>query len=195
MQSLTGFLRRLIDVRPGEVAALRNREIFTLAVVFTCVGAAWITSMAGLSLALGAFLAGLVLSESEYGLQALSDILPFRDTFSGLFFTSMGMLLDVQVVLERPAVIVGAALTIVVVKSLIVVGVIRWLKRSLRVGVIVSDTRKVAAGSTPTTWATPVNREASRCGWMGAPAGVRVTATTGSRRSPDSRKATYCATW
>jgi CPA2 family monovalent cation:H+ antiporter-2 len=119
-----------------RIAALRNREIFTLAVVFTCVAAAWITSLAGLSLALGAFLAGLVLSESEYGLQALSDVLPFRDTFSGLFFTSLGMLLDVRVLLDRPFVILGAALTIIVLKSLIMVGVIRWLKRSLRVGVI-----------------------------------------------------------
>ena len=72
------------------MAELRNREIFTLSVVFIGLGAAYVTSAFGMSLALGAFLAGLIISESEYGLQALSDVLPFRDTFSGIFFISSG---------------------------------------------------------------------------------------------------------
>src|SRR6185503_1858471 len=79
-----------------RVAALRNREIFTLCIVVIGLGAAYVTASFGLSLALGAFIAGLVISESEYGVQALSDILPFRDTFSGIFFTSVGMLLDIS---------------------------------------------------------------------------------------------------
>ena len=81
-----------------RIAELRNREIFTLSVVFIGLGAAYVTSAFGMSLALGAFLAGLIISESDYGLQALSDVLPFRDTFSGIFFISVGMLLDYRYV-------------------------------------------------------------------------------------------------
>jgi len=69
------------------VAAVRSRELFTLSIVFLGVGAAFAGALAGLSLPLGAFLAGLIISESEYGAQALADVVPFRDALSGLFFT------------------------------------------------------------------------------------------------------------
>ena len=118
-----------------RVAELRNREIFTLSVVFICLGAAYVTSAFGMSLALGAFLAGLIISESDYGLQALSDVLPFRDTFSGIFFISVGMLLDLSYVATHTALVFSVALGVIVVKASIVLGVTRLLKRSLRVGV------------------------------------------------------------
>jgi CPA2 family monovalent cation:H+ antiporter-2 len=76
-----------------------------------------VTASFGLSLALGAFIAGLVISESEYGLQALSDILPFRDTFSGIFFISVGMLLDLGFVADRPVLLFGAALVVFLIKA------------------------------------------------------------------------------
>jgi CPA2 family monovalent cation:H+ antiporter-2 len=118
-----------------RIAELRNREIFTLSVVFIGLGAAYVTSAFGMSLALGAFLAGLIISESDYGLQALSDVLPFRDTFSGIFFISVGMLLDVGYVSSRIAAVVSMAVAVMVVKTVIVILVVRMLKRSLRVGV------------------------------------------------------------
>lgn len=77
-----------------QVAATRSREIFLIAILLFCFGSAWITSKAGLSLAIGAFIAGLAIAESEYAHQALGDMIPFRDAFMALFFTSAGMLLD-----------------------------------------------------------------------------------------------------
>jgi monovalent cation:H+ antiporter-2, CPA2 family len=119
-----------------RVAGLRNREIFTLCIVVIGLGAAYVTASFGLSLALGAFLAGLVISESEYGVQAMSDILPFRDTFSGIFFTSVGMLLDLQYVIAHPVLIVGATAAVVGLKALVAGGVVRALERSLEVSVV-----------------------------------------------------------
>jgi len=66
-------------------------------------GTAFASSVAGLSLALGAFIAGLVVSESEYGLQVLSDILPFRDSLNCLFFVSIGMLMDLRFFVQNAA--------------------------------------------------------------------------------------------
>ncbi len=79
-----------------SILATRSRELFRLTLLALVLGTAWVTAEAGLSLALGAFLAGLFLAESEYSHQALADILPFRDTFLALFFVSMGMLVDIR---------------------------------------------------------------------------------------------------
>lgn len=119
-----------------RVAALRNREIFTLCIVLFGLGAAYVTAGFGLSLAIGAFIAGLVISESDYGMQALSDILPFRDTFGGIFFTSIGMLLDVGYVLERPALVAGTVVAVIVLKAVVAAGATRALGRSLQVSII-----------------------------------------------------------
>ncbi len=119
-----------------RVVGLQNREIFTLCIVFFGLGAAYITASFGLSLALGAFLAGLVVSESEYGVQALSDVLPFRDTFSGIFFISIGMLLDPVFVWENLPVVVGVTLGVFVLKALMAAGATRSLKRSIQVSVL-----------------------------------------------------------
>ena len=75
-----------------QVVSTRSRELFTITIILLCFGIALLTSRFGLSLALGAFLAGLIISESEYAHQATSDILPFKDSFIGLFFVSVGML-------------------------------------------------------------------------------------------------------
>lgn len=120
-----------------RVTTLRNQEIFTLCVLAIGLGAAFLTSRFGLSLALGAFLAGLVVSESEYGLQALSDILPFRDTFSGIFFTSIGMLLDITFFVQNAALVLAVALGIIVLKTLAGYVVVRFVRRSARAGIIV----------------------------------------------------------
>ena len=78
----------------GQVVKARSRELFLLTILFIGFGTAWMTAQVGLSLALGAFIAGLAISESEYSHQALGDIIPFRDAFMTLFFISVGMLLD-----------------------------------------------------------------------------------------------------
>lgn len=96
------------------VDAGRNRETFVLAVLAVCGGTAWLTSAAGLSLELGAFLAGLVLAETDYGHRAMSDVLPLRDLLMGIFFVSLGMLFDPGVIAARPAA-VGLVLALLLV--------------------------------------------------------------------------------
>lgn len=84
------------------VAASRSREVFLLAVLGLCIGTAWLTAHAGLSLALGAFLGGLIVADTEFGHRAMGDILPLRDAFVSLFFVSLGMLFDVRILMEKP---------------------------------------------------------------------------------------------
>jgi CPA2 family monovalent cation:H+ antiporter-2 len=119
-----------------QLVRLRNREIFTLAVLFLGLAAALLTSSFGLSLALGSFLAGLVISESEFGLQALSDVLPFRDAFSGIFFTAVGMLLDLGFVVDHAGLVGGSALLLLLLKTGVVAIVVLTLGRSLHVGLL-----------------------------------------------------------
>jgi CPA2 family monovalent cation:H+ antiporter-2 len=114
------------------VAGTRSRELFLLTIVTICLLTAWITSLAGLSLGLGAFLAGLVISESEYGTAALGNMTPFRDIFMSFFFVSIGMLLDVMVVLSHPGVIVFLTFGIVFLKFGLVLLIVILLGVSLR---------------------------------------------------------------
>jgi CPA2 family monovalent cation:H+ antiporter-2 len=100
-----------------RVARTRNREIFLLTIIAICLGVAWLTSGAGLSLALGAFLAGLIISESEYSHQALGNIIPFRDVFTSFFFVSIGMLLDVGFFMRNPGLIVLVTLGLLILKT------------------------------------------------------------------------------
>jgi len=102
-----------------QIARTRIQELFLLSVVVICLAVAWVTSSAGLSLALGAFLAGLIISESEYSHHALGNILPFRDVFTSFFFISIGMLLDVGFLFRHPGTIVLMALGVLVLKSII----------------------------------------------------------------------------
>jgi CPA2 family monovalent cation:H+ antiporter-2 len=100
-----------------EVVRLRNRELFLMTIVLACLGTAAITAQAGLSLALGAFLAGLMLSESEYGHQAFTEVLPFRDTLSSLFFVSVGMLLDIRFLAEHAMLVAATVVAIMIGKA------------------------------------------------------------------------------
>ena len=88
--------RQVVPFLLNQVIRLRNREIFFLLVVLLCLGAAWVTYSLGLSLALGAFLAGLIISESEYSHHIVAEIIPFRDYFASIFFISIGMLLHTE---------------------------------------------------------------------------------------------------
>jgi CPA2 family monovalent cation:H+ antiporter-2 len=102
-----------------QIARTRSHELFLLSIVALCLAVAWLTSRVGLSLALGAFLAGLIISESEYSGQALGNILPFRDVFTSFFFISIGMLLDVGFLLQRPEIIAAIALCVLSLKAII----------------------------------------------------------------------------
>lgn len=84
-----------------HVVHTRSRELFITTIILICIGIALLTSKFGLSLALGAFMAGLVISESEYAHQAISDILPFKDSFMGLFFVSVGMLVNINYIFDN----------------------------------------------------------------------------------------------
>jgi CPA2 family monovalent cation:H+ antiporter-2 len=118
------------------VVETRSRDMFLLAVVTTCLVVAWLGSAAGLSLALGAFLAGLIVSESEYSQQALSDVLPFRDLFASFFFISIGMLLNVRLAVAEPLVLGLLAVGVLLLKALVAGGAVLTLGLSLRTAVL-----------------------------------------------------------
>jgi CPA2 family monovalent cation:H+ antiporter-2 len=105
---------RMLD----RVVHTRSRDLFLLTILTLCLAVAYVASLAGLSLALGAFLAGLLVSESEYSHQALADILPFRDVFASFFFISIGMLFDIQLAVSEPLFMIAIVLGILAVKSL-----------------------------------------------------------------------------
>jgi len=106
----------------GAVARTRDRELFLLTIVVLCFAVALLTYSIGLSLALGAFLAGLVISESEYSHQAVASVLPFKDLFTSFFFISIGMLLDLSYVLHGPHLVLLGLAAVLLVKLLAAAG-------------------------------------------------------------------------
>ena len=108
-----------------EIAHSRLRELFTLTVLLVVLSCAWITQLVGLSMALGAFLAGMMLAETEYRHQVESAVRPFRELLLGLFFISVGMLLDVHLLYIQFLLVTGLLLSLLVVKSLLIALVTR----------------------------------------------------------------------
>jgi CPA2 family monovalent cation:H+ antiporter-2 len=104
----------------GAVARLRSTELFVLNVLLIILLLAFLTGLAGLSLVLGAFLAGMLISETEYRFQVEEDIKPYRDVLLGLFFISVGMLLDVRVVIAHAALVLGLFVALVAAKLILV---------------------------------------------------------------------------
>jgi CPA2 family monovalent cation:H+ antiporter-2 len=92
---IPGFLYR--------VALKKSRELFFVTIAGICIVVAWLTNQAGLSFTLGAFVAGLIIGESDYNIDALSHIIPFRDVFAAVFFVSIGMLLNTRSLIDDPA--------------------------------------------------------------------------------------------
>ncbi|MFO7597157.1 MAG: cation:proton antiporter [Desulfocurvibacter africanus] len=117
------------------VVRTRSRELFLMTTLGLCFSVAMLTSAVGLSLSLGAFLAGLLMSESEYSLSALEGILPFRDVFTSVFFVSIGMLLDMGYFMDNLGVVVLVTLAVLVVKSVLATGAGLVLGYPLRVTV------------------------------------------------------------
>ena len=98
------------------IARTRIRELFVIGALFACRASAWATEALGFSLALGAFLAGILIGESEYSIQVTAEITPFRDVFNSMFFISVGMLLRLDFVAEHAPLVVGVGLAIVALK-------------------------------------------------------------------------------
>jgi CPA2 family monovalent cation:H+ antiporter-2 len=128
--------RFLMPVLMHMVVKTRIREVFLIATLFLCLGMAVLTSSLGLSLALGAFLAGVLMAESEYSHQIVSDILPFKDVFNSLFFIAVGMLLDVGVVWHFLPEVLGLVAIILALKAAVVILTVGWLGYGSRIAIM-----------------------------------------------------------
>lgn len=118
------------------IAGFPGREFFLLGIVFIALAIAWLVGLAGLSLPIGAFLAGLIISESEYSHRALGSMLPFHDLFTSFFFVSVGMLLDVGSLMQRPALILGGTCLIMGVKLAVTAAAALMLRLPLRTALL-----------------------------------------------------------
>ncbi|MDR0550040.1 MAG: cation:proton antiporter [Deltaproteobacteria bacterium] len=98
-----------------KVAATRSNELFMFAVALICLGTAFLTAEAGLSLALGAFMAGLIIAGSPYAYQAISSVMPMRDIFTSLFFVSIGMKMDIKFLFNNPLLVIGLSLIVMII--------------------------------------------------------------------------------
>jgi monovalent cation:H+ antiporter-2, CPA2 family len=125
-----------------EIAHSRLRELFTLAVLLVVLASAWISNVAGLSLALGAFLSGMMLAETEYRYQIESAIRPFRDILLGMFFISVGMLLDIHLLIAGIGLVSTMLAGMVVLKATVAALVTRPFTttrfKALRTGIVIS---------------------------------------------------------
>jgi monovalent cation:H+ antiporter-2, CPA2 family len=127
-----------------EIAHSRLRELFTLAVLLVVLSSAWVSHLAGLSFALGAFLSGMMLAETEYRHQIEAAIRPFRDILLGLFFISVGMLLNVRLLgaLSELGIVLAMLVTLVILKAVLAALVTRPFTnsrfRALRTGIVVA---------------------------------------------------------
>ncbi len=135
--------RYLLNPVLDRIAASGNAEIFTAGAVLLILGVAWLMEQAGLSMALGAFLAGLMLAESHYRHQIEADIQPFRGILLGLFFMSVGMSIDLGLLLDRTWVILGLVAALMAIKALLAWGLCRLSGldniNSARVGLLLSQ--------------------------------------------------------
>lgn len=117
----------LIPIMLKQIVRLKSPEVLLLLVVLLCLGISFVTAQFGLSLALGAFIAGMVLADSDYSHQVTADILPFRDVFNSIFFVSMGMLLSLSALVENLFTVCLWVVLLIVGKALIVWAVIQLL--------------------------------------------------------------------
>lgn len=132
-------LRPLFD----EVAKSGSDELFTLTTLLTVIATAWVTSVMGLSMALGAFSAGLVLAETHHRHQIQKDIRPFRDLLLGLFFLTVGMMLNFDMIIRYWYWVIFLVVAIVFFKTMVISAVAKWVGRlslddALRTGLILA---------------------------------------------------------
>jgi monovalent cation:H+ antiporter-2, CPA2 family len=128
--------RYLIPKIIYQLATSRIREAFTIGTILLILGTAYMTEAAGLSLAIGAFLAGLIVSESEFSHQIFSDIIPLKDAFNSIFFVSIGLLLNLRIIVDFPLYIGLAILGIIMLKGSIVYLIIIMQNFPLRTALV-----------------------------------------------------------
>jgi CPA2 family monovalent cation:H+ antiporter-2 len=125
-----------------EITRSQMRELFTLAVLFVVLSSAWVSHTAGLSLALGGFLSGMMLGETEYRHQIETVIRPFRDILLGLFFITVGMLLDIRLLIDEFGLVSAMLLGLIILKATVATIVTRWFVgswfKAIRTGVVIS---------------------------------------------------------
>lgn len=121
-----------------HIAATESSELFLLSVVALCLGVAWVTAQLGLSIEMGAFVAGLMIAEIDYADQALGKILPLRDTFACLFFASIGMLIDPSLLTTHLGLILGLVMVIMIGKAAIILPIVLRFGYSLKTAVLAS---------------------------------------------------------
>jgi CPA2 family monovalent cation:H+ antiporter-2 len=137
--ALIFFLSRLLVPRLlYQIAKSRSRDLFLLTIICICLVIAALTAKSGLSLAFGAFIAGLIISESEYGNYAISNIMPFKDLFSSFLFISIGMILNINIFVVHLTNIMIVTVIIIIIKAISTFIVIYFLKYPLRIGIIVA---------------------------------------------------------
>jgi CPA2 family monovalent cation:H+ antiporter-2 len=130
---------RLVGSVLERIARTRSTELFTLTVFVLALGVALLAAGGfQVSVALGAFIAGLVLGRSRFGPQAAADMMPFRDVFSALFFVSVGMLFDPSFVVSRPLMVLAAAGIVLVAKPLIALAIVMALRDTRRTALTVA---------------------------------------------------------
>ena len=122
------------------VAKTRERDLFVLTVFLLCFGIAWALSLADISLALGAFLAGIVVAGSEFRHQALSDLIPTREVFTSLFFVSVGMLLNISELADQILPVLAILASILLGKFILIVLTALVLRANLRVAILTAAT-------------------------------------------------------
>lgn len=133
--AVAGASRLVLPPLLRFVTASGRREAFPLAILVASVGTAWLGSLLGLSMAVGAFLAGLMLAESEFSHQAFAEVRPLRDMLSGLFFISLGMLINPAILLDRLPLLAAVAVSIILAKAVMASGALIAAQSPLRIAV------------------------------------------------------------
>ena len=140
---LVAFGRFVLNPLFRLIGRFGERELFVVAGLFTVIGSAALMRQFGLSTALGAFVAGVVLAESPYRNEIESDVEPFRSILLGLFFLTVGMLLDLHLIAQRPLLVIGIAAGVIVTKAILISGLTRIFgcsgKLSIRLGLLLSQ--------------------------------------------------------
>ena len=119
-----------------QLARLKIREAFTVGTILLLLGTAYLTHLIGLSFAIGAFIAGLILSESDFSHQVTADILPFKDAFNSIFFVSIGLLLNLKFVYDYFFLMVALTAGIILLKTSVVLLLIKAMKYPFRIAII-----------------------------------------------------------
>ncbi len=120
------------------VAFTKKQELFIMTIFVICLSVALLTHQMGISLAFGAFLAGLMISDSDYSHNAFSELVPFKDIFTSFFFVSIGMLLDITYVLDNPFLVIAVVIAVVLIKAIVAGGTAFVLGHTFRGTIMVA---------------------------------------------------------